>query len=452
MSRYLKHELASWGNFPREEVYDFRPDSPAEIAPILKEHLVPTYISRGLGRSYGDAALNAGAGVIRQERLNRFLAWDEENLTLESEAGVTLQEILDVFLPRGYFLPVTPGTKFITIGGAVAADVHGKNHHRDGSLAEFLDHFTLLTGTGAVLTCSRTENTDVFWATLGGMGLTGVILTVRLKLKPVETAFLTVDYKKAANLDGALEAFQQDHAYRYSVAWIDCLASGAALGRSVLMRGDHTPLAQLPEKFRGDPLRPRGKRTKSVPFRFPGFALNSWSVRLFNNMYYRRHRDGTVQVDYDNFFYPLDSILNWNRVYGKRGFVQYQVAIPSETSRPALVELLEKLSRSRQASFLAVLKTFGPANAGLLSFPIQGATLALDLPNIGQPLLTLLDALDAIVLKHGGRVYLAKDARLSRPAFEAMYPRVDEFRQLKHRLDPEGLFSSSLARRLGLAE
>jgi decaprenylphospho-beta-D-ribofuranose 2-oxidase len=363
-----------------------------------------------------------------------------------------LHEILDVYLPRGYFLPVTPGTKFVTLGGAVAADVHGKNHHRDGSIAEFVDSFTLLTGTSETLPCSRSENSDVFWATLGGMGLTGIIQTVRFRLKPVETAFLTVDYKKAANLDEALKAFGQDHEYRYSVAWIDCLASGASLGRSVLMRGDHTPVHGLPERYRAEPLRPRGKRKRSVPFRFPGFALNSWSVRVFNNLYYFRNRDGTVTVDYDNFFYPLDSILNWNRVYGKRGFVQYQIALPPQTSRAALVQVLEKLSKSRQASFLAVLKTFGPANAGLLSFPIPGATLALDLPNIGQPLLTLLNELDEIVLRHGGRVYLAKDARLSRAAFEAMYPRAEEFRQIKQRLDPNGLFSSSLARRLGLTD
>lgn len=450
MTRYIKHELASWGNFPREEVYDFRPDSHTEIAPILRERTVPTYISRGLGRSYGDASLNAGAGVIRQERLNRFVDWDESTCTLQAEAGVTLQEILEVFLPRGYFVPVTPGTKFVTVGGAIAADVHGKNHHRDGSIAAFVESFELLTGTGAELTCSRTENADVFWATLGGMGLTGIILTARLKLMPVETAFLTVDFHKAANLDEALKAFEQDNEYRYSVAWIDCLASGSHLGRSVLMRGDHTPLAKLPEKYRAEALQPKVKRKKSVPFRFPGFALNSWSVRIFNNLYYARHQNGTHIEDYDNFFYPLDSILNWNRVYGKRGFVQYQIALPPGTSRQGLVQVLETLSRSRQASFLAVLKTFGPANDGLLSFPIEGATLALDLPNIGQPLLTLLNELDEIVLRHGGRVYLAKDARLSRAAFEAMYPRADAFRTIKRRLDPNGVFSSSLARRLGL--
>lgn len=450
-TRYIKRELASWGNFPREEVCDFRPDSPAEIMPILEERAVSTFISRGLGRSYGDAALNCGAGVIRQERLNRFLHWDKKGGIIEAEAGVTLQEILDVFLPRGYFLPVTPGTKFITLGGAIAADVHGKNHHCDGSIAQFVDSFALLTGTGEVLTCSQAENSEVFWATLGGMGLTGVILSARLKLKPIETAYLTVDFKKAANLDEALEAFEQDHKYRYSVAWIDCLASGSHLGRSVLMRGDHTPLDQLPEKLRTNPLQPKVKRKKSVPFRFPGFALNSWSVRLFNNLYYHRHKDGTAVEDYDNFFYPLDSILNWNRVYGKRGFVQYQIALPPETSRTALLQVLEKLSKSKQASFLAVLKTFGPGNEGLLSFPIQGATLALDLPNIGQPLLTLLNELDDIVLHHGGRVYLAKDARLSRQAFEAMYPRAGEFRCIKQELDPDGIFNSSLARRLGLA-
>jgi decaprenylphospho-beta-D-ribofuranose 2-oxidase len=452
MARYIKHELSSWGNYPREEVYDFRPDSPTEIGSILKsQEEVPHFISRGLGRSYGDAALNAGGGVIRQERLNRLLDWDPQTGTVDCEAGVTYEDLLNVFLPRGYFPAVTPGTKFVTMGGAVAADVHGKNHHKEGSLASFIDSLTLLTGTNELLTCSPTENADIFWATVGGMGLTGVIQSVKLKLQRVESAYINVEYQKAANLDAALEEFGKDHEYRYSVAWIDCLSSGASLGRSVLMRGDHVPLAQLPPEYRDSPLQPRLKGKKSVPLPFPNFALNSVSVRIFNKLYYGQHQNGRKIVDYDNFFYPLDSILNWNRIYGKRGFVQYQMVVPMESARSALLKVLEKLSRSKRASFLAVLKTFGPGNQGLLSFPMKGATLALDLPNTGQSLLDLLEVLDKIVLDHGGRVYLAKDARLSRQSFESMYPRHKEFAAIKDRVDPAVVFSSSLARRLGLA-
>jgi len=451
MNRSIKQTLAGWGNFPREEAHAFRPESAAEIAEVLAERETSSYISSGLGRSYGDAALNRDAGVIFHDRLQRFLAWDPAAAVVECEAGVSYQDLLDTFGPRGFVPPVTPGTKFVTMGGAIAADVHGKNHHRDGSLAEFVLSFELLTGTGQVLTCSRQQNADVFWATLGGMGLTGVILSARLRLRRVESAYVEVDYRKAANLDQALELFEQDDQnYRYSVAWIDCLASGRALGRSVLMRGEYLPADQLPDRLRANPLSVPRRRPLSIPFYFPGFALNSLSIRAFNHLYYRKHRDETKVVDYDAFFYPLDSILHWNRIYGRRGFVQYQLALPPASSRQGLIEVLEKVSRSGRASFLAVLKTFGPANPGLLSFPMEGATLALDIPNTGAPLRELLNELDRIVLRHGGRVYLAKDARLSRESFEAMYPRADEFRDLKERLDPEGVFSSSLARRLGL--
>ncbi len=450
MPRYIKHELTSWGNYPREEVYDFRPDSPTEIDSILQTESIPHFISRGLGRSYGDAALNAGGGVIRHERLNRFLSWDKETQLVDCESGVTFEDLINVFLPRGYFPPVTPGTKFVTMGGAVAADVHGKNHHRDGTISAFVDSLTLRTAKGDVLTCSHTENPDLFWATVGGMGLTGIILSVKLRLKPVETAFLSVEHHKAHNLDAALEAFGEDQNYHYSVAWIDCLSSGSSLGRSVLMRGHHTPLKDLSESLRDKPLQPTLKRKKSVPIPFPNFALNSFSVRIFNKLYYGQHQNETKIVDYDAFFYPLDSILNWNRIYGKRGFVQYQMVVPMNTARQALVKILERLSQSKRASFLAVLKTFGAGNDSVLGFPMPGATLALDLPHTGDSLLQLLNELDQIVLNHEGRVYLAKDARLSRESFEKMYPRADEFRQIKQKIDPENVFSSSLARRLGL--
>jgi decaprenylphospho-beta-D-ribofuranose 2-oxidase len=338
------------------------------------------------------------------------------------------------------------------MGGAVAADVHGKNHHRDGSFAGCLESLDLLTATGQVLTCSPHEHADVFWATIGGMGLTGVILRVRLRLQRTPSAYLGVAYRRAANLDQALELFSDDAGYHYSVAWIDCLASGPTLGRSVLMRGDYLPAADLPAHTRATPLLLPRKSQRTVPCHFPGWVLNSWTVRAFNDLYYRRHRDGFRVVDLDNFFYPLDSVLHWNWVYGKRGFVQYQMVVPHAGSRPALVRILEKLSASRRASFLAVLKTFGPANDGLLSFPTAGVTLALDLPYTGPALLELLEELDQIVIHHGGRVYLAKDARLSRASFAAMYPGAEEFRRIKNRLDPDGLFSSSLARRLGLVD
>jgi len=453
MARFRVEQLGGWGNYPVLSGNVYRPEKISEVRELVTGNEQSSLITRGLGRSYGDAALNEKSGVMLYERLNRMLDFNPASGWLRCEAGVSIQEILDVFVPRGFFPPVTPGTKFVTLGGAIAADVHGKNHHRDGCISEFVDEFQLLTGRGQVLVCSRAQNADAFWATIGGMGLTGVILTAKLRLIPVASAYLAVDYKKTRNLDQTLEAFGEgDAAYPYSVAWIDCLASGASLGRSVLMRGNHAGVAELPEKFRRNALNLQGKKTKSMPCNMPGFALSHWTVKAFNSVFYWRHNDGRKFVDYDSFFYPLDSIGNWNRMYGKRGFVQYQAALPRETSRTGLIAMLEELSRSGRASFLAVLKTFGPENRGLLSFPRAGQTLAIDLPNTGQSMRESLARLDAIVVKNGGRVYLAKDACLDRPTFEAMYPRLNEFKQVKSRLDPNNRFSSSQARRLGIME
>jgi decaprenylphospho-beta-D-ribofuranose 2-oxidase len=431
----------------RSRVY--RPERIADLRDTIWEGS-PTLISRGLGRSYGDAAVNAD-GVVSHLRLNRFLAFDDEQGIVACEGGVTFDDLLQVGLPRGFFPAVTPGTKHVTVGGAIAADVHGKNHHVDGSFADCLVDFHLLTARGELLRCARTENSGVFWATLGGMGLTGAIVDARFKLLPVTSAFLNVDYERTVDLDAALEAFAAgDARYRYSVAWIDCLARGRALGRSVLMRGNHACAGELPATV-GRPLEPPVRRRKQVPCFLPSFVLNSWSVRAFNAVYYRRHGPRRAIVDYDTFFYPLDTIEHWNRIYGRRGFLQYQAAFPAASSRAGLIALLEAMAASRQASFLAVLKNFGPADQGLLSFPMAGSTLAVDLPNTGPAVLALLDKLDEIVIRHGGRVYLAKDVRLSRRAFEAMYPRVDEFRRVKADLDPAGRFDSALARRLGLS-
>jgi decaprenylphospho-beta-D-ribofuranose 2-oxidase len=444
-----EQRLSGWGNLAAERSPVYQPERLADLQGTIQSHGA-TLISRGLGRSYGDAAINAG-GVVSHLRLNRLLAFDEQRGIVECEAGVTFDDLLRVALPRGFFPSVTPGTKHVTVGGAIAADVHGKNHHVDGSFADCLLSFRLLTASGEMLHCSRTENAPVFWATLGGMGLTGALVDARFQLRPAASAFLTADYQRSADLDATLEAFAQgDAQYRYSVAWIDCLARGRSLGRSVLMRANPTPAAELPAGIT-QPLALQSRYRKQVPCYLPNLILNSWSVRAFNAIYYRRHGDRRAVVDYDSFFYPLDSVEHWNRIYGRRGFLQYQAAFPAENSRAGLIGLLEAIAASRQASFLAVLKTFGPANQGLLSFPVAGSTLAVDLPNTGPAVMDLLNELDQIVIRHSGRVYLAKDVRLSRGAFDAMYPRADEFRRVKAALDPEGRFDSALARRLGLS-
>jgi FAD/FMN-containing dehydrogenase len=444
-------QLSGWGNVLRQPAQVFRPEKRSEIPQVLREIDGKSVIARGLGRSYGDAALNENGAVLLDTRLRRFASFSPATGALECEAGTTIGEIIDVFLPRGFFPSVTPGTRHVTIGGAIAADVHGKNHHRDGSIAHFLDSFELLKADGQILHCSREQNPDAFWATIGGMGLTGIVLQAKLRLTTVETGYVAVDFRKTVDLDQTLAAFATGDAnYQYSVAWIDCLARGKALGRSVLMRGNHAKRTDLAVEFQDRVLRPPAVRHRTVPFNFPSFALSSLTVRMFNSRYYSRHEDGRQVLHYDEFFYPLDSVEHWNRVYGRHGLYQYQAVFPAKHAGRGLRELMEKISSSGAASFLAVLKAMGPESGGLLSFPMPGLTLALDLPNTGSKAVNLMRELDKIVLRFGGRVYLAKDATMTRETFEAMNPNLPRFKQIKQQLDPESRFSSSLARRLGI--
>ena len=442
--------LGGWGRFPMARCLVFRPERRAAVAETLAAKATPTFIARGLGRSYGDAALNADGGVIVHDRLDRLLAFDAASGELTCEAGVSFADVIAWGLPRGWLPPVTPGTKFVTLGGAVAADVHGKNHHRDGTLATFLRELTLLTADGDLLRCSRAENPDVFWATVGGMGLTGMILEARLQLRRVESGWMRVDVRKATDLEHTLGVFAaSDAGSPYSVAWIDCLARGRAMGRAVIMHGDHATAAQVRDAGRPAIARPRGPAL-SVPWDVPGALLNPLTVRLFNGAYYASHHEARGRlVDIERFFYPLDGVGHWNRLYGRRGFVQYQAVLPAADGERGLVALLERLSGSARPSFLAVLKRLGPQNQGLLSFPREGYTLALDLP-VRAGLVEFLRELDQVVLDRGGRIYLAKDATATAEAVRRMYPRLDELRAIKTRLDPRGLIASSLARRLGL--
>src|SRR4051794_1135485 len=410
MLREATRTIGAWSNFPVQQCVAVRPEKVADLRPIPVDGPQPDYISRGMGSGYGDAALNQGSGVILHERLGRLLDFDPQIGVVTAEGGACFADVIKVFLPRGWFLPVTPGTKFVSVGGAIAADVHGKNHHCDGSLGRFVLDLELLTGTGEVLHCSREHNADAFWATVGGMGLTGAILSARIQLRKVESAYINVRYQRAANLDEAMALFaagDQDH--RFSVAWIDCLPKGQSFGRSVLMRGDHAPAAQLTGKAADAPLTPPSRRRRGVPFFMPSFVLNQWSVKAFNALFYRRHGDRQTLVDYDSYFYPLDGVANWNRFYGRRGYLQYQVVFPTRTAREGLVDVLGKLVASRRASFLAVLKAMGQESGGLLSFPTPGYTLALDLPYSGPDVLEFLRGLDESMLRYDGRIYLAKD-------------------------------------------
>lgn len=439
--------ISGWGRYPVQTCELERPERYADL-----NSDAACVIARGQGRSYGDAALNDGRRVLLTERVNRLLEFDTENGVLRAEAGATLAEILEVIVPKGWFLPVTPGTKFVSLGGCVAADVHGKNHHHDGSFGDHVVAIELILADGSHAACSVSENTELFWATVGGMGLTGIIGEVTLRLIPITSSQMIVRHHAAANLEQLFQHLQNPAVDdRYTVAWIDSLATGANLGRGIAMCGHHAAAEELPAGF-GSALATKPERSRTMPFDLPGWALNPLSIGAFNALYYRReaNKQQPFLASYDPYFYPLDAIGQWNRLYGKRGFVQYQCVIPDGSAFDGIKTLLQELSG--RPSFLAVLKRFGAQGRGQLSFPMAGYTLALDLPIRDEGLFALLNKLDEIVLRHGGRVYLAKDARLSADSFRAMYPRYGEWLGIKNAVDPENKFSSSLARRLGIGE
>jgi decaprenylphospho-beta-D-ribofuranose 2-oxidase len=452
--RSKRARVSGWGRVPAAETELFRPERSRSLDALLARG--GTLVARGLGRSYGDASFNSAGATVLMERLNRFVSFDEATGVVDCEAGVTFVDLLDHFVPRGFFPPVTPGTRYVTVGGALACDVHGKNHHVDGSFARHVLDFDLLTASGEIVGCDRERNTDLFRATVGGMGLTGIVTRVRFTLQRMETAYIAADYERAANLDDALRQFEaDDERYRYSVAWIDCLARGRSLGRSVLIRGNAASAETVARAGVRAPLRATRSRSLPlrVPFEAPGWLLNRHSVGAFNALYYRLQpaaARGRV-VHYEPFFYPLDSIGNWNRLYGRRGFVQYQLLLPQAAGRNGLREALRIVSAAGAPGFLAVLKRFGDvAPEGLLSFPGAGYTLALDVPWRGERTEALLAALDRVVLGAGGRLYFAKDARLGREHVGAMYPHLAQWQSIRRRIDPDGRFSSDLGRRLGL--
>lgn len=380
------------------------------------------FIPRGNGRCYGDSALQPK--IFSTLALNKFLSFDTVNGIVKTEAGVLLSEILEVIVPKGFFLPVTPGTKFITMGGAVASNIHGKNHHKDGAISQYIECFDLMIETGEIVQCSRTENVELFVNTIGGMGLTGVVLSVTLRLKKIETSYIKQKAIKAKNIHAILDYFEQYQHYTYSVAWIDCLSKGDSLGRSILMLGEHATVAELNVEQSKQPLQLHSSKQIDVPFMFPAFALNELSIKAFNFLYYNKQRQQEINnvVHYNPYFYPLDILTNWNRIYGKNGFTQYQFAIPFENGREGLIKILTKIADSGCGSFLAVLKTFGKGDeySSALSFPIEGYTLALDF-KVSPKVFILLDELDKIVLDYGGRLYLTKDARMTSATFHQSY-------------------------------
>ena len=437
-------KLSGWGNYPKIDVNFTRARGAAAAVAAIDAN--NSLIARGTGRAYGDAALNPQA-TLSMLPSDRVLSFDSESGRLECEAGILLAEIIALFVPRGWFVPVTPGTKFVTLGGMIAADIHGKNHHGAGSFGDHVESLQLALADGRVVRCSPSENPELFAATRGGMGLTGVIVSAVFRMIPIETAFIRQETHRARNLAEAMARFEQSQGWTYSVAWIDCLARGERLGRSLVYLGEHAKRDELPPSLTVG-LEPVVRSKKRVPFDFPSFALNRWTVRAFNELYYRRGRPGESFVDYDTYFYPLDAILEWNRIYGRAGFVQYQCVLPKAASAVGMTLLLERIARSGMGSFLGVLKLFGHQD-GLLSFPMEGYTLALDFP-ADAATFSLLIELDAIVADHGGRLYLAKDARGGTDLLRRGYPRLAEFEAIRTKFDPDGKFSSLQSQRLGL--
>lgn len=442
--------VSGWGRTAPSTARLLRPRTPDEAVAALRACGERGGIARGLGRAYGDAAQNAGGSVLDMTGMDRVHAIDADAGTVLCDAGVSLHHLMEVLLPLGWFVPVTPGTRYVTVGGAIGADIHGKNHHGSGSFSRHVMAVELLTADGTVQAVER--GTPLFDATAGGMGLTGVILAATLRLQPVETSLMTVDTERATDLDDLMARLTAtDHRYRYSVAWIDLLARGAAMGRSVLTRGDHAPLDALPARARRAPLAFRPGQLPSAPRFLPEGLLGRKSVGLFNELWYRkapRSRVGELQK-MSTFFHPLDGVPHWNRVYGRGGFVQYQFVV-GYGKEESLRRIVRRISERGCPSFLAVLKRFGEGDPGWLSFPMPGWTLALDIPANLPGLGAFLDALDEEVAASDGRVYLAKDSRLRPEMLAAMYPRLDDFRALRADLDPRGLFRSDLSRRLAL--
>jgi len=429
-------KIYGWGGYPTINSSLIVPFTQSDFIKTTGSESIP----RGMGRSYGDSA-NA-YNVVQTSNLDHFISFDSEKGLLNLEAGVMLREILEISVPKGWFLPVTPGTSYVTVGGAIASDVHGKNHHLAGTFCDHVHSMMMLLGSGDIVKVSREEHSDLFHATCGGMGLTGIILSATICLIHIPSSYIDQEIIKKNSLEDVCDAFEKFGNSSYSVAWIDCIKKGKDLGRSLLITGEHADLGGYALNL---------NQPVKVPFHSPSVFLNRYSVTLFNNLYYLKAVDQKKSiVPMSSFFYPLDRIGSWNRLYGMAGFLQYQFVIPKEDGVKNLRKLMTLITESGEASFLAVLKQFGRANHNLLSFPQEGYTLALDF-KVSEKVFKLLERLDELVLEMGGRIYLTKDARMSERTFKQSYPRWSEFESIRSKYHAIGKYASSQSKRLGLA-
>tara|TARA_X000000950_G_scaffold206135_1_gene248021 strand:- start:2537 stop:3823 length:1287 start_codon:yes stop_codon:yes gene_type:complete len=424
-------KTVSWGNFPKRSVKieEFNP---------TKFHIKNNSIPYGNGRSYGDSCISDN--LISLKSFNKIINYDKENGEIIVEAGILVKEILKVIIKDGWFLPVVAGTKLITVGGAIASDVHGKNHHLEGCFSQYVKFFKLMLPDGKILKCSKEDNYEFFLATSGGMGLTGIITEAKIKLKKINSSIVRQTTIKTKNLEETFNVFDSISNEPYSVAWIDCLSNNKDIGRALITYGEFLESGNLSYN---------PKRRINIPFYFPSFLLNKLTVKIFNWFYYNRIRfkESTKLVDFDSFFFPLDKIKNWNRIYGRKGFLQYQFILPKNSSYIGLYRILEKISDAGKGSFLAVLKLHGIENSNYLSFPIEGYSLALDF-KIEEGIFELLNQLDKIVVESNGRIYLTKDSRVSKEVFERGYPKINLFRDLRKKYKLTKVLASSQSKRI----
>ncbi len=406
----------------------------------------PVFIARGSGLCYGDSALSQT--TISTLKYDKILSFDTQQGIFECQSGITLEQVLTVIVPKGWFLPVTPGTKLITIGGAVASNVHGKNHKTHGSFSRHIVEMDVLLASDGLLTCSHDTYPDLFEATCGGMGLTGVITRVKFRLKKIETSFIRQKQIKAKNFDELISLFEEYRDSTYIVVWIDCLKKGKHFGRSILTVAEHAILDDLNDEHRKNPLQLPGNKKLTVPPIMPWWVINTFSVKAFNFLFYAKNyaKEISKVILYDPFFYTLDAINHWNRIYGNKGFVQYQFVLPLEAT-DGLAEILRSISDKGMGSFLTVLKVLGKQES-MISFAREGYTLAIDFP-IRKGVFEFLNELDEILLKHGGRIYLTKDARM-KPEMLKNYPELEKFKSIIKKYDPEGKIRSIQSDRLQL--
>jgi FAD/FMN-containing dehydrogenase len=452
---YRNQLLSGWGRYPSSCAAVARPERQFEIADALYRRRGDSggVIARGSGLAYGDAALNVGGRVVVMNRLNRFLAFDPASGHISCEAGVTLAEILDVCVPEGWFLAVTPGTARATVGGCLACDVHGKNHHLVGSFSQHVLSANIMTGNGEVVTCGPDLQGDLFWATAGGMGLTGIILDLTLQLQRIETTYLVARNIVTSDLEATFRQLQANGDATYSVAWLDGIGRGSRLGRGVVMLGEHAKLMDLPPERREAPLTTSGRGAKSLPFGLPSGIIVRPFALAFNEVVYRRYAakgDAPALVESHQYFYPLDAIDNWNRLYGSQGFLEYQAVLPTTQAFDAIRRMLEILDSEKRVSLFASVKQLGVGSGGHLSFPAPGYVFSFDVSASDKSIMSFLDRCDEITAAAGGRVYLAKDARLRTDMFARMYPRLSEWREIVRRYGAASVFESDMSRRLNL--